>query len=271
MNLFNLIKKLFFFLSCISIIASCNSNDNDTSTEGSSFISVKLMDDPGDYEHVYIDVVDVMVKVNDNSDGENGWQSIDAINAGIYDLLELTGGVNVILADDYEVPSGTLNQIRLILGEDNSVVIDGETYPLQTPSAQQSGLKIQVNQELDPLISYTFLLDFDVDESIVEAGNSGNIILKPVIRASLEEETGAIIGTVVAPEDVQVEVSTELNGDTISAYVNDDGSFALVGLLEGTYDVVFTPDPDSELDVIVVEDVNVTVGNVTDIGEISFN
>ena len=121
------------------------------------------------------------------------------------------------------------------------------------------------------LISYTFLLDFDVDESIVEAGNSGNIILKPVLRASIEEETGAIIGTVVATEDVQVEVSTDLNGEAVSTYVNqDDGSFALVGLLEGNYDVIFTPDPDSGLEVVVIGDVNVTLGNVTDIGEISF-
>jgi hypothetical protein len=50
------------------------------------------------------------------------------------------------------VPTDTLEiskvqQIRLILGTRNTVVLD-ITYPLSTPSAEQSGLKLQVNQTL---------------------------------------------------------------------------------------------------------------------------
>lgn len=159
-------------------------------------ISVRLVDGPGDFEHVFIDVVDIMIKYNDDSDDDNGWQSLDAINAGVYDLLELTGGIDVLLVDDFELPPGTLNQIRLILGENNTVVIKGEeegefeTIPLKTPSAQQSGLKLKVNHELEAGFTYNFLLDFDVDQSIVVAGNSGNINLKPVIRVTTEVTSG---------------------------------------------------------------------------------
>ena len=258
-----------FFLSIIVIVfVGCNESDTTASTQGTSKISVKLMDDPGDYENVFIDVVDVRVKFGSDNDDENGWQSLEAINTGIYDLLELTGGVNVLLVDDYEIPSGTLKQIRLILGEDNTVVIDGETFPLRTPSAQQSGLKIQVNETLEGNYGYTFLLDFDVDESIVMAGNSGNINLKPVIRATVEASTGAISGS-VTPIDVQMEISATNGVDTISSFTDEDGYFVLVGLPQGSYTVTVTPDPTSELATQTIENVEVNVGETTDLGIIS--
>ncbi len=264
----NNLKKLALVCILSFAFVSCGNDDSSSPAQGNSQISVKLMDAPGDFEHVYIDVVDVMVKVNDASDDESSWQSLNAINTGIYDLLELTGGVNVLLVDDFEVLSGTLNQIRLVLGENNSVVIDGETFPLNTPSAQQSGLKIQVNTTLLPNIAYTFLLDFDVDESIVLAGNSGNINLKPVIRASVEASTGTISGSIL-PLGVQTEITATNGIETISAYADVDGNFMLVGLSPGIYTVTIDPDPVSGLVSTVIENVEVTLESNTNLGLIT--
>lgn len=259
------LKQLALLTITFITFFSCGDDDsNSSTTQGTSTISVKLMDAPGDYDHVFIDVVDVMVKVNDESENDENWVSLEAINPGVYDLLELTGGVNVLLVDDFEVLSGTLNQIRLVLGDDNTIVIDGETYPLTTPSAQQSGLKIQVDETLLPNIGYTFLLDFDVDESIVNAGNSGNIILKPVIRASVEATTGTISGNVL-PLGVQTEVVATNGTDTISAYADVDGNFMLVGLTPGIYTVTITPDPISELTPVVLENVEVNLESDTNL------
>lgn len=261
----NYFKKVIF-ISILSIaFFSCGKDDTSSPAQGNAKISVKLMDAPGDYDHVYIDVVDVMVKVNNASSDEGSWQSLNAMNTGIYDLLELTGGVNVLLVDDFEVLSGTLNQIRLILGDDNTVVIDGQTYPLNTPSAQQSGLKIQVNETLLPNIAYTFLLDFDVDESIVTAGNSGNINLKPVIRASVEATTGTISGSVL-PLGMQTSISVSNGLETISAYADIDGNFLLVGVNPGIYTVTVTPDLLSGLSSTVIENVVVTLESDTNLG-----
>jgi hypothetical protein len=261
--------KKFTLLSIISLaFLNCGNDDSSSPSQGNSRITVKLMDAPGDYDHVFIDVVDVMVKVNDASNDEGGWQSLNAVNTGIYDLLELTGGVNILLVDEFEVLSGTLNQIRLILGDDNSVVIDGQTYPLNTPSAQQSGLKIQVNETLLPNIAYTFLLDFDVDESIVIAGNSGNINLKPVIRASVEATTGTITGSVL-PLGVQTEITVTNGIDIISAYADIGGNFILVGLNPGIYTVTVDPDPLSGLSSVNIENVEVTLESNTNLGVIT--
>ena len=252
------IKSLFFLTLFSVVLFNCNNDDSSQAVQGTSKLSIKLVDEPGEFEHVYVEVVDVMVKVNNDSEDDN-WQSLEAINTGVYDLLDLTGGVNVLLADEYEIPSGTLNQIRLVLGDDNTIVIDGVSQELTTPSAQQSGLKIQVNETLEPNFEYVFWLDFDVDESIVTAGNSGNIILKPVIRASAEVSTGTISGS-ISPIDVQTQISVTVGDETVSTYADENGNFLLVGLPQGTYDVTITPDSESEFSVTTIENVEVTVG-----------
>lgn len=262
--------SLLAILFGLTLFFSCNDDSTSTDGSGTSNISIRLVDDPGDYDHVYVDVQDVMVKVNDDTTGDEGWESLDPINTGVYDLLDLTGGVNVLLVDDFQIPSGMLNQIRLVLGDDNTIVIDGETYPLNTPSAQQSGLKIQVNQVLEPGFTYDFTLDFDVDESIVVAGESGNINLKPVIRASAEISSGIIEGA-VNPFDIQVLASVVVDGNEISSYVDDSGNFMLYGVPAGNYTVTLTPDPDSGYIPTTVENVEVVNGQITNIGTVDLD
>lgn len=268
MKTFKIFKLILITFLSITLI-NCNDNSNSSTPDGNASISVKLMDGPGDFDNVFVDVVGVEVKFESDTT-ENNWIPLEGVNTGVYDLLELTGGVNVLLADNYEIPAGTLKQIRLILGSDNSIVIDGETFSLATPSAQQSGLKIHVDQYLEPNINYTFLLDFDVDQSIVLAGNSGNINLVPVMRASVEANTGAVSGTVV-PADFTAEVSTTYNGETITTYTDDSGMFLLVGLEPGVYDLTITPDVNTDYEPQTVEGVEVTAGSTTNIGNITFN
>lgn len=140
-------------------------------------------------------------------------------------MLDLTGGISALLADN-EIPAGYLSQIRLILGENNTIVKNGTTYNLTTPSAQQSGLKVKVNQQLVNNGNYNFLIDFDVDSSIVEAGNSGNYILKPVLRVSQVEAAGSIRGNITTGPYKAV-ASIVANGQTIAAYTNSIGEFVI--------------------------------------------
>lgn len=252
----------FFTMACIAaLLVSCNDND-DSQASGTSKITVRMTDGPGDYDEVNVEVVDVEIKSPDG-----GWMSIGN-NPGVYNLLDLTGGVNVILADSI-VPSGYLGQMRLILGENNTVVKDGVTYPLRTPSAQQSGLKLQINQTLEPDFTYNFLLDFDVQHSVVvEAGNSGNYNLHPVIRVTTEAVSGAIKGT-VEPIDVPTLASVLVNGVEVTANTNEFGVFQLNGIPSGTYTVTLTPDPASGHPVLVVDNVVVVNGQITNMGTLT--
>ncbi|MCG2612296.1 DUF4382 domain-containing protein [Flavobacterium sp. SM15] len=261
-------KKYLFGLLVIAplfaVLMSCN--DSEDQTQGTSKVAVRMTDAPGDYDEVNVEVLDVMIKGSSDA-GDNGWVSLGNIQAGVYNLLDLTGGINVLLGEN-TIPSGQLSQIRLVLGDENTVVKDGVTYPLNTPSAQQSGLKIQVNQMLQPGGTYNFLLDFDVAHSVVvEAGGSGNYNLHPVIRVTTEATSGAIKGT-ISPIDVQTLVAVQVNGTAVSAYTNEAGVFQLNGIPSGTYTVTVTPDPASGLAILTIDNVVVVNGEVTNLGNL---
>lgn len=250
-------KKLFLFLTFITslslFLTSCSNEPN------TSQVAVRLVDAPGDYDEVNIEVLDVLIN------RENGWESLGNVTPQVYDLLKLTGGIDALLVDT-EIPSGRVNQIRLVLGENNTVVINGETFALETPSSQQSGLKLNVHQDLVAGVKYNFVLDFMVDKSIVTTG-SGKYNLKPTIRVSTEALSGSISG-MVNPIEYQVAVTATSATDTISTYTNVDGKFMLFGVPEGTYTVTFTPDDASELTIKEIENVNVTLGTNTDLGTV---
>ena len=262
--------NLFILSLLLLTFYNCNNDSNgNPNQEGPARISIKLVDSPGDYDQVFVEIVDIMIKMNDDSEGEGGWESTGA-TGGSYDLLTLTGGQSAILVDDYEVLDGELNQIRLVLGDNNYVVKDGVEYDLKTPSAQQSGLKIKVNQTVEAGYLYAFVLDFDVAKSIVNAGNSENIILKPVIYASLEAASGIIQG-VISPSDFQTEVSVMVDDEPITSYANTEngGAFMLYGVYGGTYDLTITPDPSTNYIPQVISGVEVVNGQITDVGTIT--
>lgn len=252
-----LLKSLIIIALAASFV-SCSDSDNDSSQNAR--LTVRLTDAPGDYEAVYIDVQDVMI--NSTGEEETGWESLEGVNTGVYNLLELTGGLNVLLADN-QLPAGELKQIRLVLGEDNSVKkFDEEPVFLDTPSALQSGLKVQVNETLEAGYTYDIMLDFDVDASVVEAGASGIFNLKPVIRASAVATSGIISGTVM-PSDFQVKASVMSEGEEISAYADENGAFMIYGVPAGVYDVMIDPDPSKGYNNAVVAEVTVVNGETT--------
>lgn len=268
MKLFKLRAIGLFTVCLLSLfIVQCDDDDDPAPAPGTSQLTINMSDGPGDYDAVYIEVLDIMIK-NSSDTGEEGWVSVandDIVGEGkIYDLLTLTGGVSIVLADT-QVTSGHLGQIRLMLGDQNTVVVDGVTHTLDTPSAEQSGLKLLVNQTLSSGIEYEFMLDFNVDKSIVAKGNGG-YSLKPTIKVSTTANSGAIKGMVDSvPDDQQVTVSVD--GTEISSYANSSGAFQLDGVPAGTYSVKFLHSSGATKTVTGVSVVN---GQVTDMGAVDF-
>ena len=109
-----------------------------------------------------------------------GWMIIP-IKAGIYDLLVLQNNVSVLLADNVKIPEGKITQLRLLLGDRNTIVDQNGVFPLKIPSGAETGLKINIHQTIDKRDHLEILLDFDANES-VEAKGNGEYSLRPVIR-----------------------------------------------------------------------------------------
>lgn len=255
-------KTLKFFIGVSLIlmagilILSCSEESK------TSRLEIRLTDAPGDYEEVNIDIQEVRVHASEGEQN-NGWQSLD-IDKGVYNLLDFTNGLDTLLGA-VELPVGRISQVRLILGNNNTLKENGQLHDLSTPSAQQSGLKLNVQAVLTEGITYTILLDFDVARSILKTGN-GSYKLKPVIRAITEATSGAIEGTVSIPQSTPAVYAIH-NQDTVgTSFANDLGKFMIKGVPAGTYTLSFAPATG-----YLIEDIDgvvVTTGSVTKVGEI---
>jgi len=142
--------------------------------KASAPIQILLTDKPAAYDSVNVHIVGMEVRISKDT---QAWISIN-VNDSIYNLLDLQNGITKIIAQD-TIPAGVLQEVRFILGNDNYVVVNGVSYPMVTPSAQESGLKVKINKSLNSTLN-TFVLDFIADASIME--ENGSYKLHPVIR-----------------------------------------------------------------------------------------
>ncbi len=255
------IKVILSFIILGFIMNSCNNDDDDNNTMKATYpYAVRMTDAPGPYDAVFIDLQGVEIK------GSEGQTVTLNVHPGIYNLLDFTNGTNVLIATD-TLEVATVEQIRLILGPNNTIVVNNISYPLSTPSAEQSGLKLQVHQVLQNGILYNVLLDFDANKSIVVEGN-GSYKLKPVIRTIETAISGIIKGKVSPAGTLAVVNATSSTGLSYSTNVNINGDFQLLGLPPETYIITITPA--LPLLPVTVTGAVVVVGQTTDIGTITF-
>ncbi|HVI48810.1 MAG TPA: DUF4382 domain-containing protein [Chitinophaga sp.] len=263
----NQVIAAFAALATIAAIFTACSKDENSSSASARF-SVYLTDAPAAYDAVWVDIQDVQVNTSADASTTTGWQSIHLLRPGVYNLLKFRNGMDTVIASQ-EIAAGTIKQIRLVLGNNNSVVIGGISYPLETPSAQQSGLKLNVNAQLTAGVEYKLWLDFDANRSIVTTG-SGKYILKPVIRSYTQAIGGSLQGIVLPPLSSKG-VFVIQNTDTVAAAIPDPvtGAFLVAGLNAGAYNVAIAGN--GILKDTTLLGVNVTVGQVSNIGSITLH
>lgn len=272
----NIISTFLLIFLAVGFIG-CNDDENNASDQ-TARLQLKLVDAPGDYLEVNVEIIDVLYN---SSDDDEGWVSLGTPdgNPVEVDLTELTAGNSLLLTDEI-IPSGSLKQIRLVLGENNTLVVEDENgepsdlIDLDTPSAQQSGLKLKLDAELEAGFTYSFVLDWDVRKSVVKAGNSGKYILKPVINVHADATSGSLEGNVigklnagdteaVALENVVVEAYDvlDMNESASSTPTDANGNFMFQGLPAGTYVLKIMhsgyQDYESEMDPGIVIEVGV--------------
>lgn len=239
---------------------SCKKSDNNNNTSTSQ-VNIHLADDPANYDHVYLDIQQVEVTMSGSAA-----VTLTPIRPGIYDILKFRNGMDTLLVKA-TLPAGTIQQIRMVLGANSSVVVSGVTYPLNTPSAQESGVKLNLNQTFAAGGAYDIWIDFDAGKSIVLTG-SGTYKLKPVIRAYSSVTMGRIKGYIL-PLNAFATVYAVNGTDTVSAIpAVADGFFVMNGLVAGNYEIIVDPALIS-LQTYIQANVQVTYGSETNLGVIT--
>lgn len=205
---------LLLLLLMVMQTPGCGGGGSGSAATGS--LQVAITDSPAfpEYDSVHITIVKVVVV----PEGREGATDDDP---GLPVIAEFPGGLGVEvlnlhflpqLLGETTLPAGRYSQVRLILAPDqptlnNYVVLasdPGQQHPLKTPSAQQSGLKIVGKFTVTAGALNTVLLDFNPNDAIVIAGNSGNIIFKPTGIRLIQvfnslDNAGSVTGEIRSP------------------------------------------------------------------------
>lgn len=270
---------VFFPISCQK------SNDDFKVPEGQQRVKIYLSDNPVNYDAVYVDIQQVLVEVipdsclgrdnnrNDCYDDDeykcSVWDTL-GIRAGVYNLLNLSNGTDTLLANGLTL-DGRINKIKLVLGTNNSVVIDSVSYPLslwnnsKTVTIKVRGADVD---ELTPT-DLQLWLDFDAGGSIVKVSRN-KFVLKPKIKLFVPDRTAGISGKIL-PKEAKAVVAAISNGDTLIAIpYHHNGYFKIRGMTSTTADIFINATAGGYRDTTITG-VSLQPGKTTDVGTIQLS
>lgn len=175
---------LTLFLTCVILLTGCDSFMGSSGAEGQ--MRVLMTDAPADIVEANVTIERVELIGSDEgaivlSDEEQS-----------YNLLELQDGVTAELAD-VAIPEGEYSQLRIIVSDAADIELeDGSEHTLMVPSGAETGIKIlfpefDISDDDDEV---EVLIDFNVEDSFVKAGESGMYVFTPVIRPETLEVNG---------------------------------------------------------------------------------
>lgn len=226
------------------------SNNGSPSAQGTGTLRLALTDAPAcGYDHVYVTIERVRVHQSSTAaEGDGGWSEVAVTPARRVDLLDLTNGVLDELGQTL-LPAGRYTQMRLVLASNgrsspyaNALQLTGASgeIPLTTPSAQQSGLKVNIDIDVAPNRLADFVVDFDACKSIVRAGNSGKYLLKPHITVIPRYVSGVAGWVNICVPHTTVSLQQQ-DGTVIKATAPESGGrFLLQPVAPGNYTLVVT-------------------------------
>lgn len=188
--MFRMGLRLACCMAAAILLASCGS---DLTSASSARVQILLTDAPADYiesAEVWISRVYLMPgAMDDTEEGEGagdgeGASRVDLFNdpdnPRHYDLLTLRDGVAADLTGLENVPEGSYGKLRLVVDEARVTLKEGFTFrddtdqkALRVPSGQQSGLKVELAEEIQAEAGTVTVVtvDFDVDQNFRLQGN----------------------------------------------------------------------------------------------------
>lgn len=223
------VKKILYLLlpvllTIILIILACH-NPLDDKDVKNTILQVTIHDTPFILQGKTVEALYITIKRIDIIRSCDG-AIITLLDKEItMDILEITANDPVVLSNVPVLP-GKYEQLRLVLTRENTIVVDGEEYPIIIPSGEQTGVKLSGTFTIPPGKFFIIDLDFDAQKSVLYTNGQG-YKLKPVIKITgTGEVKGIFRGNISLIEGYgETETVIELKNDNtyrlkISDYPN---------------------------------------------------
>ena len=235
-------RYLWLFIAAAALVFS-GGCANEGAFTGDGLVRLLLTDQAGPFDQVLVTINEASIH-----SPKVGWQTlatqdqVDQFMTQPIDLLTLHNVEKIISAQ--VLPVAMYTQMRLVLDPGATVVVGGQSYPLQVPSGEQTGFKTPMFTVSPGTITYV-ILDIEADR-IVPPSQPGQPYILPPTAISVSLYTGpfgSLSGT-VSPPTSQATVAAYYAGTTKSAAstaINPaTGAFTIANLLPGQYYVKAT-------------------------------
>jgi len=261
-------KKLIFITAAAILMISGCTKTND----GLGKLIVKITDDPFNISYVESATITIN-KIEIRKSGQNELNPFIVLSEDTltFDLIDLRNGITQVLIS-IDVPQGDYDLVRLYVDQASLKIKDQPLeYKVKVPGGSQTGIKIFIRPSIKVVGGLTseLLLDFDLSKSFVMRGNMSHasgvngFIFKPCIKATNNSTAGIIEGIIIDTARVKItDAKVWVEKDTVlaTAFTNELGYYAFIGVPSGTYSVFATKE---NYDTVSYSDIEVTAGNRT--------
>jgi hypothetical protein len=226
------------------LIAGCSggSSGGGTNTGTRGTLAVSMVDAPTDPEKVK----KVEVTLNRVEANVNGtWTPINftPVRFNLLDLVTREQALGTL-----QLPAGSYTQVRFFPDDMEVTDANDVVHDVDIPSGSQTGIKVNVNYDIEPNTLTTILLDVNVKKSLHLLGN-GRYQFQPVVQGAVKVLSGTITGSITNTDGTPLPgavvtatyaagssypVGTEVNTAVSRA---EDGVFRLWALLPGMYNL----------------------------------
>ena len=155
-------KPILFFLGVLLFATNCSNDESDI--EQGSMVSVKIKGASGDFNQLIIDIKEVQFLVGTNPINA-AWLSLETDNKGRHNISNYTEANQLILVNSALIASESIQKIKLILGDNNAIMLDGEYKPL-TSDGEALEISNIITTTLEANKGYEFTIEIEADNSI---------------------------------------------------------------------------------------------------------
>jgi hypothetical protein len=246
-----------FVTAMFTVLGGCSGGGGGGS--GTGTIELLATDDP--FAHAI--VAEARITVSEiKLRGPGGWITLLDGPPIELDVLDLRNGVTAQLASA-EIPVGSYDQLRLVVDEGYLKLIDDDEFStalgnLHPTSTSTSGLKLDIDPPLEVRAgeTHSYLLDIDLTKTFKAVPGTDPLAatsyqLHPVmhvanlshsgeLRGFVREDDGSgnLVGVADATIYLLLPGETEPANAVQTTATEPDGSYALIGVVPGTYDVL---------------------------------